>query len=111
MKKQSIDLTTAQRMQPLLSAIAGEIADREGALRALELRMEELTLRPVPDRDELRRIAAETSANHRELRHAREEIERLGCAVVGTEPVTVRIPTRRGNRIHSLLLQFKSTAA
>jgi hypothetical protein len=33
----------------------------------------------------------------RELRLARAELERLGCRVVGTDPVTIRIPGRIGS--------------
>jgi hypothetical protein len=37
---------------------------------------------------------AEAAAHKRGLRLAREELEKLGCSVVGMEPLTFRIPGR-----------------
>jgi hypothetical protein len=71
---------------PLVRSIGREIAERRQALESLESRRDELD-----GGRELWLIDAECSAHRRGIRHAREELRRLGCSLIGTEPLTIRI--------------------
>jgi hypothetical protein len=90
-------LSRARELLPLLSSIGREIEERTKLLEALDARIEQLTSR-TPSKDvTLRLLVAEAAMQRRELRLARAELERLGCRVVGTDPVTIRIPGRIGS--------------
>ncbi len=110
MNKNALHVSAVRHMKPLLRSIAREFAERTRSVRGLEGRMAELCQTPRPDRDELRRVAAEAAAHYRGLRLARREIEGLGCSVVGTAPLTVCVPTRVAGNKKSLLFQFADTA-
>lgn len=86
---------------PLLGSIGREIEERTVSLAEIEA----LSDRPNPDRDEMHNLIAEASAHRRGLRLSRLELERLGCSVVGTEPLTFRIPGRVGEAKHSFVWQ------
>jgi len=88
---------------PLLSSIGREIEERASELAAIEARIELLSGRPRPDRNEIQRLVAEAATHRRGIRLAQQELERLGCSVVGTEPLTFRIPGRVGK--HSFVWQ------
>ena len=50
-------------------------------------------------------LVAEAALNRREMRLCRLELERLGCSVLGTMPLTIRIPTQVGAKKRSLVWQ------
>lgn len=101
----------ARALAPLLDSIGRELEER-GA-RLLELEKRALELRRSPFYDEaLSELGAEAAILRRELRHCHEELERLGCSVVGTEPLTIRIPTRVGGTKKSVVWRpFHGTRA
>jgi hypothetical protein len=104
MNQHPYEPTDAQALTPLLDSIGRELDERGTRLLELEARIEELRGNPHFVL-EFRRLEGE-AANHRlELRHCREELERLGCKVVGTAPLTVRIPTREGDTRRSQVWQ------
>lgn len=96
MKRIPYDLTRARELLPLLSSIGREIEERTKLLEGLEARIEQLT-KASPDSESLRLFVAEAANHRREIRMARAELERLGCRVVGTAPLTIRIPGRVGS--------------
>ena len=97
--------TLAVRLSPLLRSIAREMQERTRALNLLEHRMEMLAADPYPDRDETNNLVAEIATHKRELRQAEKELRNLGCSVVGTEPLAIRIPGRIGNTRRSFVWQ------
>ena len=104
------DQRRASQLLPLLGAIGREIQERAEALMRLEKQIETLTDTPYADSDEtlantLHSKIAEAAAHRRGLRLAKKELERLGCSVVGTEPLTIRIPGRVGEAKHSFVWQ------
>lgn len=98
------DPAHARALAPLLDSISREIEGRAADLEALEARIHELKNSPFFS-DELPGLEAEAAVHRRELRHCRQELERLGCTVLGTSPLTVRIPTQVGKKRESLLWQ------
>ena len=88
----------AQALLPLLRSITRELEERGSALSNLELRIERAEADEPVDREVLFRLTAEAAIHRREMRVAESELKRLGCSVVGTTPLTIRIPTstRRG---------------
>jgi len=108
MKNRVYDPADAEALAPLLDSIGRELEERAARLAAIEARRLELDGAPRHDLwtvAELRNLEGEASSQRRELRHCREELERLGCSVVGTTPLTVRIPTRVGNADRSRVWQ------
>jgi hypothetical protein len=99
------DEQEALAMLPLLSAITQEIKERTSALEILEIEIEALGSMTPQDGEALRHAVAEAATHRRELRHAKSELEQLGCSVVGTEPLTLRIPGRIGEARHSFVWQ------
>ncbi|MEQ1892312.1 MAG: DUF2203 family protein [Planctomycetota bacterium] len=94
----------ARALAPLLDSISGEIEERSLALEALEGRIHELKNSPFYAQ-ELRMLEAEAAAHRRELHQCRNELERLGCTVLGTTPITIRIPTMVGKQRKSVVWQ------
>lgn len=94
----------ATRLLPLLGAIGREIQERAEALQTLEAKIEEWTGRPE-QAEEFRRAVADAAAHRKGLRLAKGELERLGCSVLGTEPLTFRIPGRVGEANQSFVWQ------
>ena len=76
-------------------SLAADIAALVYANPFLEARIEQLTR--SKDDESLRLSVAEAANHRREIRLARAELERLGCRVVGTAPLTIRIPGRVGS--------------
>ena len=99
------DEQEALAMLPLLGAITQEIKERTSALEILEIEIEALNSMTPRDGEALRHAVAEAATHRRELRHANSELEHLGCSVVGTEPLTLRIPGRIGEARHSFVWQ------
>lgn len=108
MKQITYDQTRASSLLPLLGAIGREIQERAEALARLEIELESLTTdehSSQQDQTLFHSKTAEAAAHRRGLRHAKAELERLGCSVVGTEPLTFRIPGRVGEANHSFVWQ------
>ena len=95
----------ARELLPLLQSIGREISERTEALETLEseIARSESQVLSEQDRDRLHELVAEAAAHRRGLRLARLELERLGCSVVGTSPLTFRIPGRVGLRDRSFV--------
>lgn len=104
MENKIYDQRHALRLLPLLGAIGREIQERTDALLRIEEDIELLETLPEPGED-LHRLVADAALQRRGLRLAKRELERLGCSVVGTAPLTFRIPGRVGEAKHSFVWQ------
>lgn len=98
----------ARALMPFLRSITREIEERRAELERLESRIERTGADVPVDRELLRALTSEASLHRRELRAAESELERLGCSVVGTAPLTIRIPTRSPAGDKSLIWQPSS---
>ena len=97
------DIHGANRLLPLLRSIGKEIEERTESLERLEA---SIALQPAGSQTtEARALVAEAASQRRELRHAREELQRFGCSVLGTAPLTIRIPGRVGEAKKSFVWQ------
>lgn len=105
MKQIHYDRERAGALVPLLEAIGIEIQERSDELRSIESEVEAATAVPFPDEGRVHGLVARAAAHRRGLRAAKQELERLGCSVVGTEPLTIRIPGRVGEAKHSFVWQ------
>jgi len=83
---------------PLLGSIGREIQERTEALAELERRLETAS-------EGRHNLVAEAAAHRRGIRQARAELDRLGCSVLGTTPLTFRIPGRVGEADKSFVWQ------
>lgn len=99
----------ADALAALLRSIGREIEERTARAAELEERLGALRASPF-SRDERREIDAELALQRRELRHCRSELRALGCSVVGTTPLTIRIPTRVGGARRSRVWQPRRRA-
>ncbi len=100
----------AEALAPLLDSIGRELEQRSTRLLEIEARQDQLRTSRAPRNGrrqaaELRQLEGEVSLHRRELRRCREELEGLGCSVVGTTPLTVRIPTSVGGAPRSQVWQ------
>lgn len=86
----------ADDLAPLLDSIAREVAERRARLERLESRIAALRESPFYA-PELGLLQADAAADRRELHRCHAELERLGCAVVGTAPLTFRVPASAGS--------------
>jgi len=109
MKLPRYEPADAKALAPLLDSIGRELVERGTRLAELEGRLSEARTRPLPT-GEVRALQAEAATQRRELRHLRAELEQLGCSVVGTTPLTIRIPTRVGGASRSLVWQARHEA-
>ncbi len=98
MKRKTYEQKEVLGLLPLLGSIGREIEERAAALAELESKLESET-------EGRHNMAAEAAAHRRGLRLARAELERLGCSVLGTTPLTFRIPGRVGEANHSFVWQ------
>ena len=96
------DRTSAARLIPLLCAIAREVAERTASLERLEAALEFAS----SDR-QTRFLVGAAATQSRELRQAEAQVARLGCSILGTQPVTYRIPDETDMRPRSLLYQVR----
>ena len=96
--------TDAEALAPLLRSIGREIQERELALARIEVEQDELRNSPFYEM-RLRDLDAEAAAHRRALHACRAELERLGCSLVGTRPLTIKIATRLGTRRGSVMWQ------
>jgi hypothetical protein len=98
------DRTRATALLPLLRSISREIQDRTTGLERIEAQLARAEA-GKPIRADVHDLVATAARHRREIRMAREELERLGCSIVGTAPLTIRIPGRRGKKRHSFVYQ------
>ncbi len=103
MKNKLYDQKRATALVPLLNSITHELQERNAELAGLERRIETLSNQQRPDEGALHNLVAEASMHRREVRLAKEELLRLGCSIVGTAPLTIRIPGQRGNARRSFV--------
>jgi hypothetical protein len=103
MKRHPYAPADVKALTPLLGSISRELEERGEQLEALEVRLAELRNSTFSHDQELRALEAEASTHRRELRLCRAELEHLGCSVLGTTPLTIRIPTRVGSTRRSLV--------
>lgn len=101
MKRHAYRREEAQALLPLLRAITREIEERIHALDRIEARLEEL----AEESDLAHELTAQAATHRRQLRLAHRELERLGCSIVGTTPLTLRIPGRVDGADHSFVWQ------
>ena len=97
------DRNRAQELLPLLESIGREIRERNARLDLIERRMDALNEQSNADENRLHQLVAEAAQHRRGLRLAKQELERLGCSVVGTAPLTFRIPGDGGTAKHSFV--------
>lgn len=69
----------AERLLPLLRSIAQELRDRHRSIAELDARVRSLKASPKIHAEDLRLAEATLAIERRELRHAEEEVGRLGC--------------------------------
>jgi uncharacterized small protein (DUF1192 family) len=89
MQSKSPESKHPARLVPLLRSIGHEILERAAAVTELDARIATLSSRAHSE--EIARHRADASEHKRELRFAHRELERLGCAVDGLDPLTFRI--------------------
>jgi hypothetical protein len=105
MKPIRYNQNVAKALLPLLQSIGREIEERNAALEAIEKRLEVLDACGRASSNAFLALTADAAEHRRELRYALEELNRLGCSVVGTTPLTIRIPGRRGQTRRSFVYQ------
>ncbi len=105
MKPIHYDRKLASELLPLLGAIGREIQERTQTLALLEDRIERVSSKTRSDHHEVLGLVAEAAEQRRGIRLAKAELDRLGCSVVGTAPLTFRIPGRVGRDKHSFVWQ------
>ena len=89
------DRGRATRLVPLLGSITREIQERTVRLDRIERKIHNITSARGESAD-VSNLVAEAATHRRELRLAKDELLELGCSIVGTRPLTIRIPGRRG---------------
>jgi len=109
MKRRRYEQADAEALKPLLDSIGRELKERQARLTKVETRMAEVRASPFYS-GEVRELEAEASLHRRELRYCHGELEELGCTVVGTTPLTIRIPTSVGGKSRSLVWQQSQEA-
>lgn len=96
--KASIATNRAHELLPLLNSIGAEISERAARVEHL-LRMIDALSASRVHAEEAGWLRAELADEKRELRHAEEELERLGCTVEDLAPVTFRIQTEESDEL------------
>ena len=99
MTSRAYDRKRATQLLPLLRSIAREIQERTTQIARLDGLV--TSLRSVGSglhADEIVNHQAEAATHKRGLRSALLELERLGCSVEETRPLTIRIPGAFGDR-------------
>ena len=105
MKTRSYEEKEILALLPLLRSITRELEERSAERERIEEAIEILSALPDSNEDEIRLLVGEVATHRREIRRAGEELERLGCSVVGTEPLTLRIPGKVGEARRSFVWQ------
>lgn len=96
------DRVSADRLIPLLRSIAREVVERQTSLERLDAALERAS-----DERRAQLLIGEAATQRRELRHAWSEVLRLGCSILGTQPVTFRIPVKIDLQPWSLVYQVR----
>jgi hypothetical protein len=99
MKRHSYDPERASALLPLLRSITAEIQERSDAIEAFERELQDLGT-GRHGRERRGDIEAGLSIQRRELRVARRELERLGCALDPDHALRVLIPGVDGDLDH-----------
>lgn len=97
MHRTNYDHDMASKLVPLLRSITREMRERTHALEHLEAKLRDTLRAQGKDSAEFISVQAELSSQKRELRLARKELERLGCALDESHPLRVLIPGRNGD--------------
>jgi hypothetical protein len=84
----------AERLVPILRSIACEIGERTRAIEQLESTLESAAT--LPRGTDIRGIQAALAHQRRELRFAKRELARLGCAVDDDHPLRILVPGADG---------------
>ena len=99
--KQEYDREKAARLVPLLRSITRELLERAQAIELLEARLEGQGNTAQHKRTpESANARSELAQQRRDLRLARQELARLGCALDLDHPLRILIPGERGD-IHA----------
>ena len=98
MKRKPYEQEEVLGLLPLLASIGREIEERSSALVELESKL-------AKGLEDSHNLVAEAAEHRRGIRLARAELDRLGCSVLGTTPMTFRIPGRVGEANHSFVWQ------
>ena len=85
----------AEQLVPILRSISSEIAERSRAIEQLEGVLETPAAKRTHNR-ETRNLGASLALQRRELRFAKQELARLGCAQDEDHPLRIRIPGEDG---------------
>ena len=93
--KKAYERTQANRMIPLLASISREVRDRKRSIKRKERLLGRMRS-AAAELCEVLGLQAELAGHKRELRHAEEELDRLGCALNDSPTRTVLIPGRNG---------------
>ena len=105
MQKSSNDRSQVEKLLPLVRSIGRELSERLQAVSAMEERMATL-LSIGSTSKEIRLITAEASSHYRAIRQSRHELGKLGCSVIGEQPLTVRVCVNEEGHQRSLLWQM-----
>ena len=92
MNRKQYDLSGAQALVPLLDSILREMQERRSELGRMEASKRQLSANHGEGHDEVRYLIADIANTKRELRHAQEELEQLGCKLEETDSLLVHIP-------------------
>lgn len=90
--RKEYDRERAAQLVPLLRSITHEILERTAAIERLELALVQGAPSPAGDAG----LDAELVGQRRELRLAKQELSRLGCAIDQDHPLRVLIPGASG---------------
>ena len=96
--KKEYDREKAGQLVPLLRSITREILERTKAIEALEATFDAVQMPMRSRRGAARdfRTQAEVANHRRELRRAKQELSRLGCALDSDHPLRILIPGEDG---------------
>lgn len=99
------DSQGADQLIPLLRSVQREMRERADLIRGLRLRIDKLAQDP-DSQAALRALQAELANHKREIRLARKELERLGCAIDEERPERVLIPGDDGDLARGFAWSF-----
>ena len=96
--KATIATNRAHELLPLLRSIGEEILERASRVEHLTSMIDALSTSRA-HQDEVSWMRADLAMEKRELRHAEEELDRLGCTVQDLAPLTFRIQTDESDEL------------
>jgi hypothetical protein len=98
--KRAYDRVQAEHLRPLLEAIARELDERSLAIRRQTRALRKLRLATDPDEFRIASCVAELALHKREMRHAVEELEQLGCVAEPGNHAVILVPGPDGSLEH-----------